>query len=177
MKQKRKKLIIYINPPYAETATFGKKSKEGLSSSYVNTKYGDNLSNAANRELFVQFITRIYFEIPNCILAHFSKLKILSGDNFKSFRNFFNAEWKGGFLCPANTFDNVKGKFPIAFTIWNTSVKSKISTIETDIYDKNGNYSGAKTFYGNLPKSINKWIKSFDGNEDDNFAQKSKNTG
>src|SRR5690606_9684428 len=71
---------------------------------------------------------------------------------------------------PAETFDNVKGKFPIAFTIWNTSVKSKISTIETDIYDKNGNYSGAKTFYGNLPKSINKWIKSFDGNEDDKIG-------
>ena len=80
--------------------------------------------------------------------------------NFKKFKEFFLADYVNGFAVPAETFDNVKGKFPIAFTIWNTSVKSKISTIETDIYDKNGNYSGAKTFFGNLPKSINKWIKS-----------------
>ena len=87
--EKRKKLVIYINPPYAETAIFGEKSKESLNSSKTNDRYISKLGNAANRELFVQFLTRIYFEIPNCELAHFSKLKILSGDNFRSFRNFF----------------------------------------------------------------------------------------
>lgn len=89
----------------------------------------------------------------------------MNGSNFKNFKEFFLAEYVSGFAVPAETFDNVKGKFPIAFTIWNTSVKSKINTIETDIFDKNGNYSGTKHFYGDLPNSINKWIKSFDDNK------------
>ena len=158
---KRKKLIIYINPPYAETAIFGEKSKKGLSSSYVNTKYAGNLSNAANRELFVQFITRIYFEIPDCTLAHFSKLKILSGDNFKSFRSFFKAQWKGGFLSPANTFDNVKGKFPIGFLIWDTNIKEDYKGINLEVFNAKEELIETKFLHDyDLEQSINKWMIS-----------------
>ena len=158
---KRKKLIIYINPPYAETAIFGEKSKKGLSSSYVNTKYAGKLSNAANRELFVQFITRIYFEIPDCTLAHFTKLKILSGDNFKSFRDFFKAQWKGGFLCPANTFDNVKGKFPIGFLIWNTNIKEDYKGINLEVFNAKEELIETKFLHDyDLEQSINKWMIS-----------------
>ncbi|HPF11824.1 MAG TPA: hypothetical protein PLP62_10240 [Flavobacteriaceae bacterium] len=157
--EKRKKLIVYINPPYAETATFGKKSKEGLSQSYVNTKYGGYLSNAANRELFVQFITRIYFEIPDCVLAHFSKLKILSGDNFKSFRNFFKAKWKGGFLCPAYTFDNVKGQFPIGFLIWDTNIKEEYKGINLEVFNAKRDLVEIKFLHNyDIEQSINKWL-------------------
>jgi len=157
--EKRKKLIVYINPPYAETAIFGKKSKEGLSQSYVNTKYGSILSNAANRELFVQFITRIYFEIPDCVLAHFSKLKILSGDNFKSFRDFFKAKWKGGFLCPAYTFDNVKGQFPIGFLIWDTNIKEKYKGINLEVFSQKGDLVEIKFLHNyDIKQSINKWL-------------------
>jgi hypothetical protein len=157
--EKRKKLVIYINPPYAETAIFGKKSKEGLNISYVNKKYSNYLANAANRELFVQFLTRIYFEIPDCVLAHFSKLKILSGDHFKSFRSFFKAEWKGGFLCPAITFDNVKGRFPIGFLIWNTNVKNEYKGVNFEVYNDDEELIETK-FLPNydVEISINKWM-------------------
>ena len=67
-----------------------------------------------------------------------------------------------GFVIPANTFDNVKGHFPIGFTIWNLSVKNNIKNINCNVFDKNENKIGKKRFYGNLPKSINKWIKKFD---------------
>jgi hypothetical protein len=159
--EKRKKLIIYINPPYAETAIFGKKSKEGLSLSYINTKYGQHLGNAANRELFVQFLTRIYFEVPNCILAHFTKLKILSGDNFLSFRNFFKPKWKGGFLCPAYTFDNVKGKFPIGFLIWDTKTKEEFNGINLEVFNAKGDLIEMKHLHNyDSETSINKWLIS-----------------
>jgi len=159
--EKRKKLVIYINPPYAETATFGKKSKEGLSKSYINTKYGQYLGNAANRELFVQFLTRIYFEVPNCILAHFSKLKILSGDNFMSFRNFFSPKWKGGFLCPANTFDNVKGEFPIGFLIWDTAIQEKYNGIGLEVFNSKRELIEIKFLHNyDAEVSINKWLIS-----------------
>jgi len=58
--------------------------------------------------------------------------------------------------------DNVKGEFPIGFTIWNLNKKVKIKQITCDVYDRNGEYIGEKNFYGNLPDSINKWIKLFD---------------
>ncbi|MDZ7551600.1 hypothetical protein RGC63_07950, partial [Helicobacter pylori] len=48
-------------------------------------------------------------------------LKNLQGSNFKKFREVFKAEFKGGFMVPADTFDNVKGQFPIGFLVWDTS--------------------------------------------------------
>jgi hypothetical protein len=62
---------------------------------------------------------------------------------------------------PANTFDNVKGEFPIGFTIWNLNEKVKIEQIICDVYDRNGEYIGEKNFYGDLPDIINKWIVSY----------------
>ena len=172
---KRKKLVIYINPPYAEattskTVTGTGENKAGVTTNFkIKEQLNPKIGNASN-EIFALFMAVIYERMQGCILGQFSKVKFVNGSNFKKFKEFFLANYDSGFSVPAETFDNVKGKFPIAFTIWNTSVKSKISTIETDIYDKNGNYSGVKTFYGNLPKSINKWIKSFNGNEDDKIG-------
>ena len=165
--EKRKKLIIYINPPYAEATSSKTVSGTGENKAGVTTNFkikellNPKIGNASN-EIFALFMAIIYEKMPGCILGQFSKVKFVNGSNFKKFKEFFLAKYVSGFVVPAETFDNVKGKFPIGFTIWNTSVKSKIVTISTEIYDKNGNYSGIKNFYGNLPKSINKWIKSFD---------------
>ena len=165
--EKRKKLVIYINPPYAE-ATSAKtvsgtgKNKSGVSTSFeINEYLKPKIGNASN-EIFALFMANIYEKIPGCIIGQFSKLKFINGNNFRKFKEYFLADYINGFAVPAETFDNVKGKFPIGFTIWNTTKKSKIKEISTDVYDKNGNYSGEKKFYGNLSKSINKWIKKFD---------------
>lgn len=164
--EKRKKLVIYINPPYAEATTSKTVTGTGENKAGVTTNFkikgllNPKIGNASN-EIFALFMAVIYERMQGCILGQFSTVKFVSGSNFKKFKEFFLAEYVTGFAVPAETFDNVKGKFPIAFTIWNTSVKSKISKIETDIYDKNGNYSGAKTFFGNLPKSINKWFVKY----------------
>ncbi len=172
---KRKKLVIYINPPYAEATTSKTVTGTGENKAGVTTNFkikellNPKIGNASN-EIFALFMAVIYERMQGCILGQFSKVKFVNGSNFKEFKEFFLADYVSGFVVPAETFDNVKGKFPIGFTIWDTTVKSKIGTIETDIYDKNGNYSGAKTFFGNLPKSINKWIKSFDGNEDNKIG-------
>ncbi|MFY7789060.1 MAG: hypothetical protein ACOVQA_14430, partial [Thermoflexibacteraceae bacterium] len=91
--KKRKKLVIYINPPYAEAPSkeFQRAGKVAVEQSKTNLKYAD-LMGQANREVFAQFLMRIYKEIPDCILAEFSKLKILQGHHFIDFRNNFLAE-------------------------------------------------------------------------------------
>jgi len=79
--------------------------------------------------LYIQFWTRIYKDIPNCILASFSPLKHFSSEKFIDFRNWFNAKFLKGFLCPSATFDNVDSKFPIAFQVWDTNTENN-NTVE-----------------------------------------------
>ncbi|MCX6196482.1 MAG: hypothetical protein NTY55_07490, partial [Flavobacteriia bacterium] len=166
-KEKREKLIIYINPPYAEatsskTVTGTGENKSGVTTQFkINELLKPKIGNASN-EIFALFMAVIYEKIPGAILGQFSKLKFVNGSNFKKFKEFFLAEYVCGFIVPGDTFDNVKGQFPIGFTIWNTAVKNKINVVSTDVYDKKGNFNSTKNFYGELPVSINKWIKLFD---------------
>ena len=124
----RKKLIIFINPPYAEATTATQvtntgKNKDGVSlGNATYERYKDSMGKASN-ELFAQFFFRIYKEIPHCHLAAFSKLKYINSSNFVKFREIFKAKFLKGFICPAYTFDNVKGNFPIGFLIWDLSQK------------------------------------------------------
>lgn len=164
--EKRKKLVVYINPPYAEattsrTVTGTGENKSGVATqNSINKYFNSKIGNASN-EIFALFMAQIYDKIPDCNLAQFSTLKFIQGSNFKKFKNYFQSKYLGGFVVPANTFDNVKGSFPIGFTIWNMSKKENIKQIECDVYNKNGIYTDKKVFYGDLPQSINKWIKLF----------------
>jgi hypothetical protein len=165
--EKRKKLVMYINPPYAEHTNKGnlinKSFKDNLAQSKVYFSYANKL-NKANLELFIQFLTRIYFEIPNSIIGEFSKLKAIQSPNFNDFRNVFKAKIEKAFIVQADTFDNVKGKFPIGFKIWNLQKKEYMNNIISDIYDRNGNYIGNKKLiaYDNC-KYINDWIRIYKG--------------
>ena len=140
--EKRKKLVIYINPPYAEIAG----NKTGVNLNRIHDKYKEQLE-VANREIYAQFLIRIYYELENCIIGEFSKLKALSGSNFKTYRSYFKAKLERCFITPADTFDNVKGKFPIGFKIWDTSKVEEFDHIESDVYDKNGNFISTKGIY------------------------------
>ncbi|MGL2440151.1 hypothetical protein ACOWMV_07330 [Helicobacter pylori] len=125
-KEKLKKLIIYINPPYAEAGNKSKMSGTGehkakvARDNLICEKYKNELGKA-NNEVFAQFFMRIYKELNGVILASFSKLKNLQGSNFKKFREIFKAKFLEGFMVPADTFDNVMGQFPIGFLVWDTS--------------------------------------------------------
>ena len=159
--EKRKKLIVYINPPYAEVSSIGEKGKAGVNQSKTHDKYIDRLG-TAGREIYIMFFARIYSEINGCILAEFSKLKALQGSAFDDFRNFFQSKLIKSFVVPANTFDNVKGIFPIGFKIWNTDIKNKFTITISDVYNENGDFIGQKTFnVTDKNNFINKWISKY----------------
>ena len=162
--EKRKKLVVYINPPYAEAASMGTVTKSGANkndvavTTMVYEKY-KNIIGIGGRELFVQFFTRIYGQLPHSVISEFSTLKILQAPNFSAFRNFFKASLVKFFVVPADTFDNVKRKFPIGFFIWNTGIKEKFEEAESDIYDSKGDFIGNKKFIDTSnEKSINDWL-------------------
>ncbi len=163
---KRKKLVIYINPPYAEasnkkTLIGGIDGNRGVEQNNTNKKYATILGQG-NAELFAQFLTRIYLEIPDCFIAQFSTLKMVTGPHFIDFRKFFKAKPQKAFICPANTFDNVNGKFPIGFTIWETFKNEPIKKLKADIYDKDRKNIGTKIFYSyDTDKYMNEWVKPY----------------
>ncbi|MDR1241083.1 MAG: hypothetical protein LBK29_04435, partial [Oscillospiraceae bacterium] len=165
--EKRKKLIIYINPPYAEAADARvvtgsrEENKTGVAKNKTHERF-DFLLGKANRELFIQFLARIYKDIDGCIVAEFSKLKSLQSPNYKNFRLLFKAKLLKIFVVPAYTFDNVSGKFPIGFKVWSTSKKEIFKKTLSDIFNENGIKIGTKNYYSyDNDKVINDWLKSF----------------
>jgi len=165
--EKRKKLIIYINPPYAEHGNISTKIAKGSAKTGVakTTKIYDDFSKiigTGTRELFTQFFMRVHRDIPDSLLASFSTLKYINAQNFFKFRKHFQAEFKKGFIVPASTFDNVKGKFPIGFLIWNLSKKIDIKSIKTNAFDKNGNFFMHKNFHSFGKKDfISSWLRIY----------------
>lgn len=174
--EKREKLVIYINPPYAEATSYGLKSKQGVSSNNKTYEKYKGLVGSAINELFIQFFIRIYKEIPDCKLASFSKLKYVNAQAFDKFRTHFKAENLASFVCRANTFDNVKGSFPIGFLIWNLASKKDITTLESDVMLNDGSLTscwqeGTKTFYASKKGTfIIDWLRKY-------FDKKSERIG
>ncbi|EAJ1461391.1 hypothetical protein CK580_02070 [Campylobacter upsaliensis] len=166
--EKRKKLIIFINPPYAEAGTTAQttgtgKNKDGVAlGNATYERYKDSMGKASN-ELFAQFFFRIYKEIPHCYLAAFSTLKYVNSSNFIKFRETFKAKFLKGFIAPAYTFDNVKGNFPIGFLVWNLAQSQIIKSITLDIFNDSGAGLGKKKFYTmqNTTANIGKWIAGY----------------
>ena len=164
--EKCEKLVVYINPPYAETAQKDihekdRTNKRGVSFTETQKNYADKIG-IATKELFAQFLIRIKCEICTCILAQFSTLKIVQGPNFFKFRDAFQAKFLSGFVVPAATFDNVSGSFPIGFMIWNLNSQETIKCINLDVINKNGLFEGTKYFFAyDNNRFITDWFRPY----------------
>jgi len=148
--EKRQKLVVYINPPY----------KRGLG--VANTNWHSEELGEAKDELYIQFLFRIYKDITGCKIGIFSKLKMLNAPDFINMRRIFRAKLERLFVVPANTFDNVKGKFPIGFQFYDSSKEVVFSSINADVYYEDRNLIGTKEFstYDNSV-FLNKWLASY----------------
>jgi hypothetical protein len=58
--EKRKKLIIYINPPYAEGDNRRGEGRSGVAVSKIQNQYSQSLG-YTKREVYIQFLARIFF--------------------------------------------------------------------------------------------------------------------
>jgi hypothetical protein len=164
-KKDAKKILVLMNPPYAEAANSSSASndgvaitKDGVSKKQVSTALMSDYG-WATRELFAQFVARIYKEIPTASLAMFSTLKYVNAPNFEVFRQNWKAKYLGGFVVHSKAFDGLNGNFPIGFLVWDTSKKHQISEIETEALDKDAQWIGEKSFF-NLPTGslLGSWI-------------------
>lgn len=160
-----KKILVLINPPYAEATNAENVSSENYveGKTDVATTKVVTMGNYgyASRELFTQFLMRISKEMPTATVAMFSKLKYINAPNFEKFRSIWSAEYLGGFVVHSKSFDGLKGDFPIGFLIWKTNQHNKIEVTEitAEVLDKKAQAIGEKSFY-NLPNStfLNAWL-------------------
>ena len=158
--EKQKKLIVYINPPYAEGGNYTGRTKSGVATNYAVNQALKPLIGKATNELSALFFGHARQAIPTAHLAAFASVKYVSAYNFRQYRQFFKADYRGGFICLSQTFDNVQGAFPIGFLIWSFSSANDFpKTIQTDIYDAKGWFVGHKNFY-NAHQYINEWMDS-----------------
>jgi hypothetical protein len=165
--EKRKKLIIYINPPYAESgAGIGKGiNKEGVVLAHTSHDVYLASLGKASHELFAQFMARVHHLLPDSHLAIFATLKYVNSYNFQKFREFFTSAYKSGFMCKANTFDNVYGEFPIGFGIWEINQEPFPQSIQFEVFNTDGKLSGVKHFF-NGERFINDWMRFIDNFKD-----------
>ena len=159
-----KKILVLINPPYAEATSSdnlnlvgGTASKKGVAKTNVAGLMGNY--GYASRELFTQFLVRVSIEIPKATVAIFSTLKYLNAGNFEKFRQNWKAKYLGGFIVHSKAFDGLNGNFPIGFLIWDTTVPMAVTELSVSMLDKHANDIGEKTFYC-LPNEfhLNAWM-------------------
>ncbi|MGZ8548750.1 MAG: hypothetical protein ACXW33_09120 [Sulfuricurvum sp.] len=162
-----KKILVLINPPYAEASSSDNASSGGGESKtgVATTQIGKTMSNYgyAKRELFAQFVARIALEIPNATLAMFSTLKYVNASNFEKFRENWNAKYQGGFVVHSKSFDGLSGNFPIGFLVWKTDQtiikNTPIVEILTEVLNKKVEAIGEKTFYNlSISDFLNTWL-------------------
>src|SRR5579884_1704047 len=140
---KGKKILVLMNPPYAEATNAdtisGGENKTGVAKTKWAAKGMEGFGKASN-ELYTQFIARIAKEIPNATLATFSTLKYVIAPTLDDFRAAWNARYLGGFVVNSKAFDGLKGSFPIGFLIWKTDLKGNkktpITQIAAEVLDK-----------------------------------------
>ncbi len=164
--EERKKLVVFINPPYAEagnirtTTGTGENKPEVAKGTAIHTKYKPLISSAAN-EMFALFLIRIAKEIPGCILAQFSTLKHIQAPNFKRFREYFSSRLEKAFVVPAKSFDNVNGEFPIGFFVWRTESANPNTDVNAEVFSSNGESIGTKRVFPPPPSRLwMDWLKT-----------------
>ena len=165
-----RKILVLINPPYAEAAN--SQGNQGKTDVATNKVTGIDDYGYASRELFAQFLMRISEEMPTATVAMFSTLKYVNAQNFEKFRTIWSATYLGGFVVHSKAFDGLKGNFPIGFLIWKTNQNAKnkieIEEITTEVLNKNAQAIGEKHYY-NLPNKtfLSEWMQRLKKNNVD----------
>lgn len=162
------KWLIFINPPFAtsNTTSFsqGKTSKTGVSDTAVREQMLSRGLGETGRELFSQFLFRIAEEFKGkaAYLGLFSTLKYLNAPNDKKLReSFFCYGAERGFVFSSENFSGSKGRFPVAFIVWNMQKRIPLEsqTVQLDVFNERAEKIGVKQVDTGDFKPLSSWVK------------------
>ena len=166
-----KKIIFFINPPYATAASGVGKTK---GSGVVKTKTNEEMNcvglGGGAENLQHQFLYRICkfqekYNLTDLHIGLFSKPIYLSGGKQAKFLDYLcdHFAFNRGFLFNASNFANCSDKWGITFNIWNTGkttdkhnfVHSLVDFVDGDLEEV-----GEKNIYNvNGEKTASKWLR------------------
>ena len=162
------KWLIFINPPFAtsntNSLTQGKTSKTGVSDTAVRKEMLSRGLGETGRELFSQFLFRISEEFAGktAYLGLFSTLKYLNAPNDEKLREqVFRYTAERGFLFSSENFAGSKGKFPVAFAVWNLAKQKPLEKqrLTFDVFNMQAEKVGVKRVETGAVKPLSAWVK------------------
>jgi hypothetical protein len=170
-----KKLILFINPPFAEGSN-GKQSdkisKDGISNTKVKYMMEREGLKKSSQQLYIQFLYRILkfkqlFNLDNLNIGIFTPTLFLSGERSETFRDIFlkNFKFERGIVFNASYFSNVSSQWGVGFSIWSSGENREKNEFDFLIKELNDNRkiesAGQKVIYNlNYEKRLSSWIKN-----------------
>ena len=170
--EQNKKIVFFLNPPYAGASTRNEFAKKGLANSMmINEIMKRDKVGAASQNLYAQFLYRIIlfkrkYNLTNCYIALFSPTMYLCGSSWEGFRQHFLKEFnlKDAIQFQANNFSNVSGHWGIGFTIWKCGEQNDKKNFNFKIVENiNGEIKiiNNKIVYNiSINEALNKWCYS-----------------
>jgi|SaaInlStandDraft_7_1057024.scaffolds.fasta_scaffold01745_18 hypothetical protein len=169
-----KRLVFFINPPYAEHSTAGTsgKAKTGVAQTAVNAAMKSQKMGLASRQLYVQFMFQCRqiaeeFGFEYYTVALFSMPKFMCSGSYRKFREWWYGahHYDGGFMFQASQFADVKGSWGVCFTVWDghgmthTDVDLPMWLYSRD--DEHGvvHPTGLKQVYNSDGREASKWVR------------------
>jgi hypothetical protein len=168
-----KRLVWFMNPPYAEHSTAGtnSESKAGVAKTGVNGTMLDGKMGLASRQLYAQFMFRCrqvaeQYGFKNYTVALYSKPTFMSSGSYRPFREWWYAAhgYAGGFLFQASHFADVSGAWGVSFTVWNNGDKTDSKQDQpirlTDVRDFAVVTDGVKHVYNADDREASEWVRA-----------------
>lgn len=155
--EKKKPMIILMNPPFGTAPAFRKKiEKSGMTKTEVNSLMLSKKMGRSAQQYYAQFLYRllclkeVYKTKINICL--FSPSLFLTGPAFSNFRELFfnNFKYERGFIFNASNFSSVAGSWSVLFSMWIPE-KNPSESFTFDIKELNDDYDivdcGTKTVF------------------------------
>lgn len=179
--QNNKKIIFFINPPFAEAGNDkckNRKIKKGTCKTLIGESMKKDSLGKSSQQLYIQFLYRILkikeiFKLTDINIGIFSPSLLFTGPKFEAFRERFlkKFNYQEGMLFNASNFSDVSNQWEIAFSIWKSGKNKNNENFNFLVKEisKEGNIVtlGSKNVY-NVPKDkrASNWIKAKNKLED-----------
>lgn len=140
--ENNKKIVFFLNPPYAGASNIGDSAKKGVASTMVGNMMKKENAGAGSQNLYVQFLYRIKqikekYSLTNIHIAVFCPPLFLSGSSCEKFRNHFLNQFSliDAILFNAGNFANVSANWGISFSLWDSEKTIDLNNFNYKIVD------------------------------------------
>lgn len=164
-----KRIVFFMNPPYATAGIKGEKSKDGVAMTLVNDAMKTVKIGACSQQLYAQFLFQCeeisaQYGYKQKTIGVFCKPAFMTSESFKGFRNYFfdKYAYQSGFLFQASHFADVSGAWGVSFTLWNDGKTDKTADMPIILKDMVGETivsTGVKELYNSDGRQASSWVR------------------